>query len=114
MNTAFSKAFLLDEAGSKSGITGPNLYVDQSLLEFMQLITSSSHGYSYFVDTKDNHALHGIAYLEQCKERPWCMGLLLDEAIMVDLSGLKTTVFRVRKFFPHDENPEEFAFDLSA
>lgn len=34
-NTAFSKAFLADEAGSSAGIEGPYLYIDQELLSML-------------------------------------------------------------------------------
>ncbi len=36
MNTAFSKAFLIEECGSKAGITGPNLYIDAEVFRFIE------------------------------------------------------------------------------
>lgn len=32
MNTAFSKAFLLDEGGNKAGLPGNNFYIDESVV----------------------------------------------------------------------------------
>jgi hypothetical protein len=36
MNTAFSKAFLIEECGSKAGIVGPNLYIDAEVFRFIE------------------------------------------------------------------------------
>ena len=36
MNTAFSKAFIIDEAGFKHGVNGSNFYIDESLLDLLK------------------------------------------------------------------------------
>src|SRR5690606_33901691 len=39
MNTAFSKAFIIDEAGSKHGVGGSNFYVDESLVDLLKYLS---------------------------------------------------------------------------
>lgn len=42
MNTAFSKAYIIESSGSKCGISGPNLYVDEHFIDkFIQLLNES-------------------------------------------------------------------------
>lgn len=36
MNTAFSKAFIMEEAGKAAGLDGPNLFIDASLFALLQ------------------------------------------------------------------------------
>ena len=36
MNTAFSKAYIIDEAGSEAGISGPNFFIDNSFILFLK------------------------------------------------------------------------------
>lgn len=39
MNTAFSKAFLMEESGSRAGITGSNLYIDIEVYHYIQKVS---------------------------------------------------------------------------
>lgn len=42
MNTAFSKAYIMESGGSKAGITGPNLYVDEFFIKmFINILNES-------------------------------------------------------------------------
>ncbi len=44
MNTAFSKAYIIETAGTKAGLTGTNLYIDEEFLKYLE-----------FILTKDNN-----------------------------------------------------------
>lgn len=54
MNTAFSKAFIIEESGSKAGIKGSNLYIDKELLILFQNIFKNSDKHSIQVKVKDD------------------------------------------------------------
>jgi len=115
MNTAFSKAYILDDAGSKAGLQGSSIFVDQSFLDVIEeLCTSTSH---YRVTKRQNEAdfLFAVEYVNPPPDRPWCLGMLLDrQPGSVRLHALSSSVYRLKKFFPNDENPEEFCFDLES
>ena len=115
MNTAFSKAFILDEAGSKAGLKGPNVYIDDSLLKLTRAICVRE-GCPYRVVEAEQQGDHlfAVEYVDPPEGRPWCFGLLLDRAPgKVSLNSLSTDVFHLKKFFPNDENPKDFCFDLT-
>ena len=114
MNTAFSRAFILDEAGSGVGLKGSNVFVEQSLLDLVEKIcaTKSSH-YRVTKQVNENDFLFAVEYLNPPEDRPWCFGLLLDRMPgEIVLDAFTTKVFRLKKFFPNDENPKDFCFDL--
>src|SRR5690606_26519957 len=43
MNTAFSKAYIMESSGSKAGITGNNLYIDNYLLNNLEKLVTENN-----------------------------------------------------------------------
>ena len=116
MNTAFSRAYILDDAGSRAGLKGASVFVDKSLLDSIVKICAGN-GSHYRVVQKQNEAdfLFYVEYLNPPPDRPWCLGLLLDNHPGdVSLDAFSTKVFRLKKFFPNDESPDEFSFELES
>ena len=116
MNTAFSRAYILDEAGSKAGLAGANVFIEQSLLDLIdQLCALSPSNYRATKQENETDFLYAVEYLNPPEGRPWCLGFLLDRLPgKVSLPTLATNVFRLKKFFPNDEHPNEFCFDLES
>ncbi|EPG0607703.1 hypothetical protein ACSW0I_001002 [Vibrio fluvialis] len=44
LNTGFSRAFLLDEAGSRAGLSGPSMYIDKAFLDAVVEICDKQEG----------------------------------------------------------------------
>ncbi|MDG3006436.1 hypothetical protein [Paludisphaera mucosa] len=153
LNTAFSRAYLLDQAGSKSGISGSRFYLDQRFLDDVTDLLKHDDQVCIKIVERNSDILFAVEYLDSALQgvsmdtgdvltaarwnqiletekaesaarghsvfrngsgyRPWAMGFLLESpAIQVDLPSLKTRVYRVLGFFPSDEDPREFMFEL--
>ena len=111
MNTAFSKAFLLENGGTKIGLPGNHFYIDKSVLEAIakyakresyELVWKETSNELFLFVTKDKDDIENVI-----------MGFCFDNtAIEPPIDKYKTVVYRLKKFYPHDENPNEFCFDL--
>jgi hypothetical protein len=114
MNIAFSKAYLLDSFGSRQGISGAGLFLDESFFRYVQkLVQADSDRYSLFQETKDVSWLFAVAHANPTPDRPWLFGIRCESrTIPVTSEILETTVRRAKAFYPHDEDPAEFHFEL--
>ena len=63
MNTAFSKAYILENGGSKTGLPGNNMYIDQSVIDGV-IKYATQKGYSYFWQESNTELLFLIPYEE--------------------------------------------------
>lgn len=106
MNIAFSKAYILDEMGSKKGIKGNHFFIDNSILSFLKkyciknayIYTESENEFCILRNKNDiNDVILGFKFAEKIK---------IEEDI------LKTTVFKVESFYCHDEPKNIFKLDL--
>ncbi len=100
MNTAFSKAFLLDEAGHKYGIEGNNFYIDQSFFEYIDGIICDK---KQILWSETNNDIDYKVYASPEDHRYVQFGFRMSKGIAVDYKGWKTTVYRIDSFFPMDE-----------
>lgn len=112
MNMAFSKAYILDSLGSRVGITGPHLFVDESVLESIaKLVDVSNSRYSLL--RKDTDEGYLFAVVPNGYTDRYLIGLLMaPERLSVTDKGWTTSVYRLKALYPHDESPDEFRFDL--
>lgn len=113
MNTAFSKCFLIDEAGSKAGVTGAEFYIDNSVLDF---IVEFSEFYSGLCDKhifEERNGIHLFA-IPQIHSHWYHLGFDLSGPITFQNSNetLKTKLWKVHAFYCWDEDPEEFKIQL--
>jgi hypothetical protein len=113
MNIAFSKAYLLDSFGSKQGISGPKFFVDESLFQYVEkLVSKAPDRYSLIRAVQDDSWLFAVAYTSVFRY-PWALGIRCESPVIkVNTGILKTTVRQVRAFYPYDEDPAQFQFDL--
>lgn len=113
MNVAFSKAYLLDEAGSRQGIWGPSMFFDESFFQYAKRLIQASDSYSLVEENQNGSWLFAAAHKDNRPERPWLFGIRCEsQRIPVAIRDLKTTVRRATAFYPWDENPAEFQFEL--
>lgn len=103
MNTAFSKAFIVEESGTAAGISGPYMYIDQSIIDIINAppyhVARNSEGDKIrFTITRDND---------------WLASLFFDsEYIQYNKSGIHTVFYRfLSKETIIDYQAKEIAFN---
>lgn len=109
-NLAFSKAYILDDLGSKKGIAGPHFYVDQSVLDFASTL-AEAHNLLPLIDARSQT---GRTFAVPKSDRDYYhFGFLLEgRGIPIDVpQKIKTTVWRVLEFHPWDE-PQPFTLEV--
>ncbi len=88
MNTAFSKAFLVEESGSKAGIAGPSLYIDFEIFGKLR----SYAGIKIMEQAKDSEIIFVIE-----DNTKWMATLTFDlEAIPYQHHGIDTIFYRLK------------------
>lgn len=96
MNTAFSKAYIIEESGSKKGIQGPHLFWDKRVFEKLaQYVENSEYSdrlYCKEYDIDDEHVF------EIGDEIGWAFRCFFDkQPIEYDYKGIKTHIFKMKK-----------------
>ena len=114
INLAFARAYLLDAAGSKHGLAGPAFYLDESVLDFLRTVAQVWRKAKAVLDEGlDGRRL--FALLREDTDRRYHLGFVLDEpGIPVVTNQLSTVVYRLRAFYPCDEDIGECRFELDA
>lgn len=111
MNTAFSKAYYLENCGSKVGIIGNNLFIDQSVIDAISNMAKKEKFPIHFSETTEN--IQFIIPYTIDDFQNVILGFSLDKNIIeIEVRGWKTKVYKVLNFFPHDEKMNEFSFNL--
>lgn len=111
MNTAFSKAYTLDQLGTKAGLPGPGFYVDESLIHCLRDLTRRERTYVWIARRTKEGQLFAVYPSHQ--RLSWIFGLLFElDSVPIHHKGWSTTVRRLKAFYPHDEDPTTFRFDL--
>ena len=77
MNTAFSKANIIEESGSKKGIAGPFLFFDKYALDEIRKIANRTKGYDVIEQYKDEKYYFSINILKHS-----AITLIFDENII--------------------------------
>ena len=111
MNTAFSKAFLLDEGGSKAGLPGNIFYIDESVVNAV-IDYSEDKGYSPIQEKTDEGLFLFIPYKDNNPHKVVMEFCFDSEMIIPQGIKYKTKVYKLKRFYPHDEKTEDFFFDL--
>jgi len=112
MNTAFSKAFIIDEAGSRHGVGGSYFYVDESFIKLLKILSDNvdfCNGYIW--EEKQDRVLFAIP--KESYPHEYHLGFELQlPAISVETKALKTNVYKALSFYPHDEDPRDFKIEI--
>ncbi|MGD9625219.1 MAG: hypothetical protein AB7U51_11230 [Arcobacter sp.] len=108
MNTALSKSYIIESLGSKAGIDGNNFFIDKSFFDYLRNIVKNDE----ILEIIDENDLFAIKYKDELEiECNWLMGFDIQKAIKID-DPFKTVVYKIKSFYPHDENPKEFKFEV--
>lgn len=111
MNTAFSKAYILESGGLNAGLPGNNLYMDQSVIDAV-IKYAERMGLSHCWQELETELRLLIPYNQNDLNRV-VVGFAFDRnPIVPDIHRLSTKVYHLLKLFPYDEPVDEFCFDL--
>lgn len=116
MNTAFSKACILEEGKLEPDIPEcekNRLYVDQSVIDAV-VKYGKRRGFSPIWQELDAELRFLIPYDKDDLNRV-VLGFAFDKNIIIPNRGLRystTKVYRLLRFYPYDEPVDEFCFDL--
>lgn len=112
MNMAFSKAYILDNGGSKIGLSGSNFYLDNSVLEYIRNFKNLFSPDSEIVeDYKDNIYIFVLPSKDSVKR--YVLGFELENpSIKISAKHITTQVWKVISYYPWDEDFDEFKFKL--
>lgn len=112
MNTAFSKAYILESGGCKSGLPGNFMYVDKSVIDaideyskdkgYHPIWIENDNGLNYWVPYKDGHLSKVV------------LGFCFDKNV-IHPKGVRydTEVYKLLRYYPWDENTNDFYFDIN-
>lgn len=115
LNTAFSKAYLLDNYGSAKGISGSGLFVEASVLHALKSWSADIPRLEFIDERRGDYWFYGV---QDSSARPGgrsgLIGFLCEQPpIEVSEVLLSTNVHRVIRYFTDDEDWHEFSFDLT-
>lgn len=111
MNTAFSKAYILESGGSRIGLKGNNLFIDQSVIDAINQYAQKQKRKVVWQELEDETRFL-VPYDSDNLDEVF-LGFAFDKCpIKVEDYKYNTTVYRLRKLFPYDEKIDEFCFDL--
>ena len=102
LNLAFSKAYILERLGSANGISGPHLYIDDSVIEAIRRFAGTVHPRQSSTEYQEGTTrVVGIANQD---EQGFHLGFRLNlPHISIIRPEIETTVHRVEGFYPWDE-----------
>ena len=112
LNMAFTKAYLLDQAGSAAGLSGSNIFIDESVLAFARSVAqmagarlqpierTTSDGFLFALPSRPDHSRYHLGL--ECDHRP----------IVVQRDDIDTQVWKLRAFYPCDEDVSEFKWSI--
>lgn len=111
MNTAFSKAYILESGGSKAGLPGNNMYIDQSVIDAV-IDYAARKGLAHVWQESDSELRLLVPYKRDDLNRV-VVGFAFDKNVIVPkVNRYSTKIYHLLKLFPYDEPVDEFWFDL--
>jgi hypothetical protein len=114
MNTAFSTAYILERGGKRYGLAGSGFFIDRS---FFALIAAGAAAhpdrFRYDESPCEGGRLLSVQNLKGDPKFAWHMGFFVGTPIPIkDEQAIETEVYRLHRFFPYNEPPSEYWFDL--
>lgn len=108
MNTALSKSYIIESLGSNQGIDGNNFFIDKSFFDYLRNMVKNDE----ILEVIDENDLFAIKYKDELEiECNWLMGFEMKNQIEIS-EPFMTTVYKIKAFYPHDENRKEFKFEM--
>lgn len=111
MNTAFSKAYIVEESGSRAGINGAAMYIDEALFDVFNKYSTDKNQYSISRIIQDDKLLVDIYH-----NSTWCLSLAFNSsAVEYDNRGIQTVFLRLESKHSYiDEMAKEAAHQEAA
>lgn len=107
MNTAFSRSYILDGMGSKYGISGANIYIDETVFDTLKQINDKFGKSGNEIIQEDIDGLYVFAIRKY--ENRYNLGFEMDpDPINIDSNGINTIVYRLVNYYTWDESPSDF------
>lgn len=112
MNTAFSKAYILESGGTKSGLQGNFLYIDKSVINAIEKYSRDQGYHSTWVE--DGDFLNYLVPYDDNVSYRVVLGFCFDKNIIHPQNiKYRTEVYKLIKYYPCDEPTNEFYFDVN-
>lgn len=111
MNTAFSKAYILEGGKFDNDSVKNNMYIDQSAIDAV-INYSKRRGYIHVWQEIDDELRLLIPY-DKDNLNEVVIGFAFDKNVFTtEVKGYSTKVYKLLKFFPYDESVDVFCFNL--
>lgn len=111
MNTAFSKAYILESGKFDSNPVKNNMYIDQSVVDAV-IEYGTRRGYTH-VWQENKEELRLLIPYDKNNLNEVVIGFAFDKNVFTpEVKGYSTKVYKLLKLFPYDEPVGEFCFDL--
>lgn len=112
MNTAFSKAYILDSLGRKHGLDGSSFFIDQSFFNFIEDLNKNTSFDNIRIETTiKEDSIDYFVYSDAPKCEFVYFGFEMSSPIKVLYHDWNTEVYKIYKYYPLDE-PLKNAFDM--
>lgn len=112
MNTAFSKAYILESGGTKSGLPGNFMYIDKSVIDAIGRY-SRNKGYHPIWIENEYGLNFMVPYMKGDLSRV-VLGFCFDKHIIQPQNVIyKTEVYKLLRYYPWDELTDDFYFDVN-
>lgn len=112
MNTAFSKAYILESGGGKAGLPGNYMYIDKSVIDAIDKYAIDK-GYHPIWQVNGDMMNYFVPYVNGDLSRV-VLGFSFDKNV-IHSQGIiyETEVYKLLRYYPWDEYTNEFYFDVN-
>lgn len=112
MNTAFSKAFILESGGSQSGLPGNFMYIDKSVIDAIDEYSKDKGYHPVWIENEN-----GLNYFVPYHRGDFSnvvLGFCFDKNIIHPKNEkYNTQTYKLLRYYPWDEKTDEFFFDVN-
>ena len=112
MNTAFSKSYILDDMGSRYGLSGNAFFIEESTFYIIKKCMKAM-GVPENCYVEEETKTGKKIYIKKQNDNWYYMGFELSKPIPIKSPKITTTVYKLLYYYPWDEDPAEFKIDLS-
>jgi hypothetical protein len=112
MNTAFSKAYILEAAGSDAGLPGPHFYVDESAITWLRAFATRLRPSARIIWRENGDGFTRFAVSHDTSEQRYHFGFDLGPVVDISVRLITSRVWRVCNFYPCDEDVADFMLSV--
>lgn len=112
MNTAFSKAYILESGGRRAGLPGNYMYIDKSVIDAIDKYAKDK-GYHPIWQEEEDVMNYFVPYKNGDLSRV-VLGFCFDKNVIHPQGVIyETEVYKLIRYYPWDEYTNEFYFDVN-